>query len=53
MAKSNNNFTEDQIEQLRGNRYVRSVGEMRVFFTEEFKRIYWQMYAVENLMPTR
>ena len=39
------------MEQLRGSRYVRSVGKMSVFFTEEFKRLYWQMYTDENLMP--
>jgi hypothetical protein len=51
MVRPHNTFTEEQIEQLRGSRYVRSVGAMFVFFTEEFKRIYWQMYTEENLMP--
>jgi hypothetical protein len=51
MARPCNKFTDEQIEELRGNRYVRSAGEMFVFFTEEFKRLYWQMYTVENLMP--
>jgi len=51
MAVPHNKFTEEQIELLRGNRYVRSVGERNVFFTDEFKRLYWQMYTVESLMP--
>ena len=51
MARPYNKFTEEQIELLRGNKYVRSVGEKLVFFTEEFKRLYWELYTVENLMP--
>jgi hypothetical protein len=51
MARPCNNFTEEQMEQLRGSRYVRSVSEKQVYFTEEFKRLYWQMYTDEQLMP--
>ena len=51
MAAPNNKFTEEQIEILRESKYVRSVGERQVYFTEEFKRVYWEMYTVENLMP--
>jgi transposase-like protein len=51
MAAPHNKFTEAQIEELRSNRYVRSVGERFVFFTDEFKRLYWQMHEEEHLMP--
>ena len=51
MARPHNQFTEEQIEILRRNQYVRSVGIKQVYFTEEFKRLYWQMYTEEKLMP--
>jgi hypothetical protein len=50
MAKRNK-FTQEQIETLRESGYVRGVNENYVYFTDEFKQMYWQMYTVENLMP--
>jgi hypothetical protein len=51
MARPCNFLTDEQVEQLRNSRYVQSAGARNVFFTEEFKRLYWQMYTVEKLMP--
>lgn len=51
MARAHNKFTEEQMARLRENRYIRSVGEDMVFYTDECKRLCWQMYTVENLMP--
>jgi transposase-like protein len=47
----NRKFTEEQMESLRGNQYILSVGEDMVFYTDEFKRLCWQMYSEEMLMP--
>ncbi|MDR1539982.1 MAG: hypothetical protein LBU32_18670 [Clostridiales bacterium] len=51
MARIHNAFTEAQIEELRGSRYVRGAGERFVFFTGEFKRLHWKMHEEEHLMP--
>jgi hypothetical protein len=51
MAAQKNKFTDEQIKILRESGYVCGVNENYVYFTDEFKRLYWQMYAIENLMP--
>jgi len=50
MAKRNK-FTSEQINALRESGYVYGVNENYVYFNDEFKRLYWHMYTVENLMP--
>lgn len=37
-------FTKDQIDQLRANRYVKSISSSTIRFTEEFKRYFYQQY---------
>jgi len=45
MNKTHTNpFTEEQMEQLRANKYVRKVSSSTVRFTEEFKRYFYQKY---------
>jgi transposase-like protein len=46
-----NKLTNEQIEKLRESGYVRGVNENYVYFTDEFKQMYWQMYTSGNLMP--
>jgi len=46
-----NKFTNEQIGTLRESGYVRGVNENYVYFTDEFKQMYWRMYTAENLMP--
>ncbi len=40
MPKGKNKFTEDQIQQLKGNVYVGRISELTVSFTPEFMRLY-------------
>lgn len=43
MAKSHtNSFTEEQVEQLKANQYVRSVSSSTVRFTVEFRKHFYQ-----------
>ena len=51
MARPHNKFTEEQMQSLRGNKYIRSIGEDMVYYTDECKRLCWHMLTVENLMP--
>lgn len=51
MGVSVANLTEEQMAVLRGNRYIRSVSECVVFYTDEFKRLCWHMHSEENMMP--
>jgi len=51
MAKPHNKFTEEQMQSLQGNKYIRSIGEDMVYYTDECKRLCWHMLTVENLMP--
>lgn len=51
MAAHYNKFTEEQIEVLRSNPYVRSVDEARVSFTAEFKDEFWRLYIEEFMTP--
>jgi len=45
MYKTHTNpFTEEQMEQLRANKYVKKVFPSTVCFTEEFKRHFYQKY---------
>ena len=39
---SKNHFTDEQVEQLRMNHYVRHVSNSTVSFTEEFKQLFYQ-----------
>jgi len=51
MAAPNNKFSEEQMDILRKNPYVRTVFECRVHFTVEFKELFWEMYTKENMLP--
>lgn len=45
-----NNFTKEQMEQLRNNKYVISVTASTVRFSEDFKRLFYQrMHSGETL----
>jgi cell division protein FtsB len=51
MAANCNEFTEEQIELLRQNPYVRKISATMISFTADFKRRFWEMYTKGNLMP--
>ena len=51
MARPHNKFTEEQMQSLQGNKYIRSIGEDMVYYTDECKRLCWHMLTIENLMP--
>ena len=51
MAAPHNKFTDEQIAVLLTNRHVRKVGRSFVYFTDDFKRQFWQMYKEENQLP--
>ena len=46
-----NRFTQEQVEILRSNPYVRNVTEDAVSFTIEFKEEFWHLYSVEGMAP--
>ncbi|MCL1821163.1 MAG: transposase [Oscillospiraceae bacterium] len=46
-----NKFTDEQVEILRNNPYVRSATEDTVSFTVEFKEEFWHLYTEEDMMP--
>jgi len=51
MAAPRNNFTDEQIAELIGNKYVQKVGRKIVSFTDEFKIQFWRMYTEEDMLP--
>lgn len=49
--KPNSHFTDEQIEHLKANPYVKNVSPASVSFTEEFKRYFW--HRLEEGVITR
>lgn len=49
--KPNSHFTDEQIEHLKANPYVKSVSQSSVSFTEEFKIYFW--HRLEEGVTTR
>lgn len=41
VRSKNSHFTDEQLEHLRANPYVKSVSQSSVSFTEEFKQYFW------------
>lgn len=51
MAAPINKFTNEQIEYFKHNRNVKNVGRSFVYFNDDFKEQFWQMYHEEHLLP--
>ena len=52
MAAPCNKFTDEQIAELRSNEYVKSVSRTNVYFNDEFKDKFWEMYKERDMLPS-
>jgi len=52
MAAPCNKFTDEQIAELRSNEYVKKVSRTNVYFNDEFKEKFWEMYKGRDMLPS-
>jgi len=52
MAAPHNYFTDEQIAELRANEYVDRVSRTNVYFNDEFKKKFWEMYKERDMLPS-
>ena len=52
MAAPCNKFTDEQIAELRSNEYVKSVSRTNVYFNDEFKEKFWELYKERDMLPS-